>query len=155
SSVQGSDLQDRRPAFRTLDNYTYNRQLNTARKRIGYAFIRLHTPGWWLHITFMCLVGKRVVVFHQFPKPLLQNVSVDLRCGNISVTQRQLLRPQSGSVLQEVTRESMTQYVRRNFCDRNSRPPSKALQFSCKDLTWEMAAFGRCGKKPRAFRKSR
>src|SRR5262249_37302209 len=56
-------------------------------------------------------IGKRVQVAHEALQPLLDDVGVNLRRGNVRVAEQSLDDAQVGAVVQKVAREGVPQHV--------------------------------------------
>ena len=91
---------------------------------------------------------KGVVLGDEPPEPLVEHMGVDLRGGNIGMSEQFLHRAQVGTVGEKMARESVPENVRRNQPDGNPGAPGERFEVAGEDLTREMATVRRRGKQP-------
>jgi hypothetical protein len=56
--------------------------------------------------------GERMIVFHEFPKPLVKDMGIDLRRRNIGMSKQLLYDTKVGAVLEQMTCKCMAKDVR-------------------------------------------
>ena len=64
---------------------------------------------------------------HQPMQPFFQNMGIDLRCGNIGMTQKLLYRAQIRAILQKMAGEGMAHHMGRDLGRCNARTGRKTF----------------------------
>ena len=82
---------------------------------MGHSDGLCYGPKLWPDIAVIKLVGKRMVVLHQFLQPFLQDMGVDLCGRNIGMAEQLLHSTKVGAVLKQVTCEGVAQPMRRDL----------------------------------------
>ncbi len=95
--------------------------------------------AYWALLPVLISLGQGMVRQNQFTKPLVQDVSVDLRRCQIRMSQHDLNRAQVGAAGQEVGRKGMAESVRGHAVGWDPSLRGKILEQSKEPLPSQVA----------------
>ena len=89
----------------------------------------------------MCL-SQGVMLFDEASEPLLYDMGIDLRGGNIGVAEKLLHRAEIGAPLQEMAGKGVTEHMRRDASGLDACGSRERLQLLAEALAGQMLASG-------------